>query len=317
MLVDGTAECHWSELKTKNSGAGTTGGHQTVSYRGEDVFLNQRVYMFGQKGAEAVEVQSGVYRYNFEFPLPPHLPGSLEASRGHIRYKVKAVLDIPWAFDKEFSLQFTLVRRYDLNVEPALRIPSKVEELKRFCCLFCESEPFLVTVTIPYSGFIPGQVIPIEISYNNKSQIDIDTTKIAIVRNIRYTSDRPYKIKVEPEEVIKTQYGGVGRGDEKTYNTEITLPLALLSSSAKICRVIQVSYELKVEAVAKGFHHRNVNIVLPIEIGSIPINFNDSLTQMNLPQSYATQNAYSDQHVAHSSSLRQFGSNKFIISRKF
>lgn len=186
--VYGAAKCHWTESRTVTSGSGRnrTTRTETTHFNGKDVYLNSRTYLFGADGADAMVIPSGTHRYDFACQLPPQLPASFEASYGSIRYKIEAVLDVPWSFDKEFNLQFTVVRIDDLNFHPELKIPSKAEEVKRFCCLFCESEPLMMTVTIPYTGYTPGQNIHVTIMYNNKSDVEITTTKIFLKRIIQF-----------------------------------------------------------------------------------------------------------------------------------
>lgn len=160
--------------------------NKTIHFRGSQVYLNSRVYLFGASGASPIEVQSGTHRYNFSCLLPSQLPSSFEGSDGHIRYSVEAVLDVPWFFDKTYQVQFTVVRVDDLNLHPELKIPSHSEEIKRFCCCFCESEPLIVTVVIPYTGYTPGQNIHFTITYNNKSNVQILSTKICLKRTVEF-----------------------------------------------------------------------------------------------------------------------------------
>lgn len=185
----GFARCHWTERKTRTSGSGknrrTTS--YTVYYEGKDVYLNTKTYLFGHDGAPAVEVPSGTHRYDFALQLPPMLPASFEASKGHIRYEIESVLDIPWSFDKEFKLQFTVARNDDLSLDSQLKIPVQMEEIQTFCCLCCQSQPMMMTVSIPRTGFAAGESIPININYINKSDVAADRTKINLKRIIRYT----------------------------------------------------------------------------------------------------------------------------------
>lgn len=187
-VVYGAAKCHWTETKRETQGTGENRRTvtRTISFDGKEVYLNTRTYLFGYKSADAVEVTSGTHRYDFECLLPPQLPASFEASHGSIRYHVEAVLDVPWSFDKEFELQFTVARNDDLNFQPYLKIPSQSEKIKRFCCLFCESEPLILTVTLPCTGYSPGQNIPVTIVYNNKSNVTITATRINLKRTIEY-----------------------------------------------------------------------------------------------------------------------------------
>lgn len=157
-----------------------------VHYEGRDVYLNTKTYLYGSSGASAVKMASGTYRYEFACPLPPQLPASFEATLGHIRYNVEAVLDIPWRFDKESKLQFTIVRNDDLNEFMDLKLPCKSEEIKRFWCLCCETDPLIITVTLPYSGFAPGQRILVAVNYANKSGVEVYNTKITLRRVVKF-----------------------------------------------------------------------------------------------------------------------------------
>lgn len=186
--VYGAASCHWTETQRRTTGTGNnrrTVTH-TIHFNGKNVYVNTKTYLFGHDGATAVEMPSGTHRYNFALQLPPLLPASFEASHGHIRYEVEAVLDVPWGFDKEFKLQFTIVRNDDLNFDPQLRMPCQMEEITTFCCLFCQSAPLMMTVSVPCTGFAAGQNIPININYVNKSDVDATRTKINLKRIIRY-----------------------------------------------------------------------------------------------------------------------------------
>lgn len=49
---------------------------------------------------------------------------------------------------------------------------------KTFCCLFCASAPLSVDVQAPVSGYCPGQVIPIEVDVENKSNVQLHLVKI-------------------------------------------------------------------------------------------------------------------------------------------
>jgi Arrestin (or S-antigen), N-terminal domain/Arrestin (or S-antigen), C-terminal domain len=277
-LVYGAAECHWTERQRTSSGFLSDRDRNrthTVHYKGEEVYLNQRTYLFGHPGADAVEVQQGTHRYDFACQLPPMLPASFEASLGHIRYKVKAVLDIPWGFDKEFNLQLTIIRHDDLNLNPALKMPSYSERIQSFgCCLFCNSAPVMMSVVLPYSGFVPGQVVPVTITYKNRSTTDINSTRLSLIRHTRFNSHTPeYKTRFDSEKMVKYQAGGCRRGEEQIINCELTLPMTMLKSNSTFCRVVQISYEVIIEGVTGGCS-KNLRMSIPIEIGSIPLNFN-------------------------------------------
>ena len=158
-----------------------------VLYEGKEVYINTKTYLFGSDGGDSIEVQAGTHRYEFECQLPPFIPASFVAKRGQIRYHIETSLDVPWGFDKEFKFPFTVIRVEDLNLLSLLKLPSRGEEIRKFCCLFCESDILMMTVTIPFSGYVPGQRIPITVDYENKSDVDVNRTKISFIRSVIFT----------------------------------------------------------------------------------------------------------------------------------
>lgn len=187
LIVYGKAECRFTksvrQARTRYELVAET---KTLNLIGKDIYLDTRTYLFGYQGASSVEIPAGIHRYSFECQLPPLLPASFEASHGHIRYNVKACLDIPWRFDKEFKLQFTVVRKDNLNDFPDLKFPCRNEQIRTFCSFFCRALQLTVTVTIPCGGFVPGQTIPITIEYINRSKVRVVRTKINLIRTIKF-----------------------------------------------------------------------------------------------------------------------------------
>ncbi|KAL7040021.1 hypothetical protein ACKWTF_000218 [Chironomus riparius] len=168
VTIYGEARAHWTETRSRTTGTGDNRRTEnyTVNFEGKEVYLNSRTYLFGQRGGPTFEIQPGVHRYEFACQLPERLAYTAELRHGSIRYHVEAVLDIPWSFDKETKIPFTVVRYDDLNFFPELRIPLKYEEIKTFCCLFCKSGPFIMTVAMPYTGLAVGQTVNITIDYS-------------------------------------------------------------------------------------------------------------------------------------------------------
>lgn len=185
--MNGAAYCKWKDHNHvyQNAGAYHRSG-RGIMFEGKEVYLNHKTYLLGSLGANAVEMLSGTYQYDFMFQLPLKLPASLESTHGNIRYNVEAVLDVPWSFDKKSKLPFTVVRIDDLNFQPELKFPTQIEEAKQFCCLFCKSNPLMMVITIPQTGFTPGENINVKVNYNNKSDVVVKSTRIDLVRNIRY-----------------------------------------------------------------------------------------------------------------------------------
>lgn len=187
-VIHGRAKCHWTESEQRTVGHGDNRRTEThdVHYEGKNVYLHTKSLLFGNTGGQPIELPSGIHRYNFQFPLPALIPASFEGSHGNIRYRVEAELDVPWGFDKEFKLQFTVARKDDLNFQPELKIPIRSEDIKKFCCWCCESDPLITTITLPFGGFVPGQDIPVMINYVNKSDVEVERTRIYLQRITKF-----------------------------------------------------------------------------------------------------------------------------------
>lgn len=275
VTVYGHARAHWTETRTRTTGSGknrhtTT---YTVHFEGKEVYLNSKTYLFGAHGSEARTIEPGIHRYNFACQLPDRLPYSMSAIHGQIEYCVEAVLDIPWRFDKECKMPFTVARIDDLNFYRDLQVGQKLEEIKTFCCLFCQSGPLLFSVSIPYSGFAGGQKIPIRVEYSNKSDVEVESTRVKLKRSIHFVSHTPEtKTRTDTEKMVEKFYPGVSENGSIDMMCEIDVPIILMNSNGNFCNVIRIEYFIEVEGIV-GSCHTNPEVRLPITIGSIPINF--------------------------------------------
>jgi hypothetical protein len=282
-LVYGFARAHWTEERTRTEGTGENRRTHTytVYYEGQEIFLNSKTYLFGHHGAEAKEIQPGIHRYNFSCQLPDMLPYTMDARHGNISYSVEAKLDIPWKFDKETKVPFTVLRHDDLNIYPELRIAQKMEQVKNFCCLFCRSGPLMLTVSVPCCGFAGGNRVPIRIEYINRSNVEVESTKVKLKRIISFTSHSPEsKTRCDTEKMVELYVDGVSKNGSVELETNLEIPIVMMNTNQRFCHVVRVSYYLEVEGVVSGCH-TNVSIQIPIEIGSVPIQLD---TGFNVPQ---------------------------------
>lgn len=181
LTIEGAAKCKWSEQR------GSGKSSYTVILRGKEQFLNSISYLFGSPDGESQKIEAGVHTYNFSCFLPHELPYSVEAAYGSIRYKVDANLDIPWGIDEKGVQEFTVCRYDDLNYYPDLKVPCQGEDMKTFCCMFCESDPLMFEVSIPYSGYTPGAAIDVAVKINNKTTTTVPRCQIELVKNTLYT----------------------------------------------------------------------------------------------------------------------------------
>lgn len=73
--------------------------------------------------------------------------------------------------------------------------------------------------------------------------------------------------KIEEEKMSETFVDGVKAESSVSYQKSLHIPHAVMVSNAKYCEIIQVSYELKVEAITAGWGD-NPKVKIPITIGT-------------------------------------------------
>lgn len=267
-MIRGVVKCQWAE--TENYGNST----RTVCYKGKDVLLDDKVTFF-----PGGKILVGIHRYDFECTLPLDIPGSYQTFLGIIEYKVQVKVDIPWAIDKNKEKRFTVVRVEDLNLNFMAFIPIKIETTKALCSILnCSRKPCILTLSIPHCGYVPGQDLPFQIEFRNKSDVSISYTNAALNRNTTYLSDTPFiKAKVKSEFIARVHIRRMNKNkDIYTYEGTLRIPSNLHPSNVHCSRKLKVSYELVIEVVLVGCHS-NVKIETAIIIGSIPITNADDL----------------------------------------
>lgn len=73
--------------------------------------------------------------------------------------------------------------------------------------------------------------------------------------------------------------------DIKTIQKAIAIPQIAVASNTKYCNVVQIYYELVVEAKVPGCR-KNVVMIIPITIGAVPLRFGDAFSNAELPSAY-------------------------------
>ena len=80
----------------------------------------------GQTSGNNPILQEGKHNYSFKYQLPDGLPASYEGDYGHVRYQIKAVIDIPWKFNHITKRTITVTSDVDLNDEPQATVGKNV-----------------------------------------------------------------------------------------------------------------------------------------------------------------------------------------------
>ncbi|KAL4704454.1 hypothetical protein ACJJTC_019553 [Scirpophaga incertulas] len=265
----GEAHTEWCESKQEENAQGTTESSDTM-HTGHEEYFQYSYYLLGSNTGSEIEIPAGKQTYNFTFTLPPVLPSSFEGECGYVRYTVKVTLDRPWKFDQETKMAFTVINALDLNLNPSYKDPIHMQLEKTFCCFCCASPPLSVDVRAPVSGYCSGQVIPIQVDIENKSNVQLDMVKVFLRKVVNYRATSPTTATKKTKHVILTiDVCNAPAGTTKHCNMSFEVP-PLPPSNLVNCNIIDLDYDLKVECVVSGMH-LNMKDRKYVTIGTVPL----------------------------------------------
>lgn len=265
----GECETSWSSNTTRRDAEGKS-TQVTVQHTGKEEYFSITYYLVGSKSGNEIELPPGTHKYPFTCALPPTLPSSFEGEFGHVRYTIKVTLDRPWKFDQETKMAFTVVSHMDLNVNPEYRAPMQLHIEKNFCCCWCKSGPLVVDVNLPVSGYCSGQVIPLDVSCENGSNVNVNDIHIEMRKIVKFRAQVPTaETKESKITIAEMKMGTVSGNSSKNWRETIQVP-PLPPSNLTNCSLIDLDYDIKVTCVPSGMHMKMDTSKLLI-IGTVPI----------------------------------------------
>lgn len=89
-----------------------------------------------------------------------------------------------------------------------------------------------------------------------------------------------HKTRVNEDNMFEVFERGVSSDGNVTFETNVVIPGIAMSSNIRYCNVVQIAYELVVETSVSGCH-KNVVIIIPVTIGSVALNFNNTYASSN------------------------------------
>ncbi|CAD6995998.1 arrestin domain-containing protein 17 [Ceratitis capitata] len=274
LKITGCADTSWKEStnRTKTDAKGHSKTEtETTHYRGHEDYIHSKTYLLSSSENQSAVIEPGIHTYTFACHLPQTCPTSFEGIYGHIRYLIKVELVRPWKFNQNFTRGFTVLKVMDLNYDsPLLRVPCKSEATKIFCCGPCKSQPLDIQVSLPQTGYVPGQTIPINVLVSNETNVKVEELKLELVMLICYYSQTPLtRTKNERIVVTKMKGDGVPVHCKKQFIYPLVVP-ATPPTCFNLCRIIQIAYQIEVAAKVKGWH-ANQTICTAVTIGNVPL----------------------------------------------
>ena len=181
----GTAKVEWTESRNKSS----------ITYTNSETYVDAEVVVwkadnpFGSK----LKLPIGEHNFPFSFQLPQNIPSSFKTASaaiytGQIRYKVVARIVQSGLMKLNHMIRARLTvenRTPRTDILRRYSQPATVSETKQLKFLFLKRGSVSATVTIPRTGFSPGEVIPISVDMCNESSGQI-TAAFALTRKEKF-----------------------------------------------------------------------------------------------------------------------------------
>jgi hypothetical protein len=163
-------------------------------------------------------------------------------------------------------MAFTCISPVDLNKVDSVKKNHRLEMEKTFCCLCCASGPLTCTVSLPTTGYVSGQTIPIQAEIENSSNVDVLKLKFLFMKNTQYHTQSPRLTKREEKIIAELGVGPYNRGETRTVKQSLDIP-PLPPSNLDNCGIIDLFYQLKVVCEVSGMFNRNLDGIIPITLG--------------------------------------------------
>ncbi|XP_053679456.1 arrestin domain-containing protein 2-like [Anopheles nili] len=265
LRIVGYTNVQWSQKR------GQGRRRRTVYFSAKrDHLSSVKVLVPSQQGGTTTELPAGEHVYEFACDLPANLPTSFEGSYGQCRYTAQVVMDRPWKFNLTYKVGFTVIKPLDLNtVSPAIRMPARMEDARVFCCGLWRTKPLFVRVTVPCTGYVPGQAIPLTIDLNNQSSRMIEGVNMKLLQEVTYNVEFPEKkTRQEVHTVVKHIGEGVAGETQRKYEQRLVVPTVAPTCAG--LNLINVSYRLHMTVRVEGCGMDPV-LEIPLTIGTIPL----------------------------------------------
>ncbi|XP_053668437.1 arrestin domain-containing protein 2-like [Anopheles marshallii] len=261
---------------------------RTVYYTAKrDHLSSMKVLVGSPDSGNPTELPAGEHIYEFACELPSHLPTSFEGSYGHCRYTAQVVMVRPWKFNLTYKVGFTVIQPRDLNLQsPSIRLPTRMEDARVFCCGFWRTKPLFVRVTVPYTGYVPGQAIPLTIDLNNQSSRIIEGVNMKLLQEITYRAEYPgSRTRREVHTIVKHIGDGVGSEALIQYKQRLVVPTVIPTCGD--LNIISVGYRLHITVRVTGCGSDPV-LEIPLIIGTTPLMLEQPSSVAIPPETTAT-----------------------------
>ncbi|XP_011209238.2 arrestin domain-containing protein 3 [Bactrocera dorsalis] len=261
--ITGKGKCKWIEILRKNSNNESA---RSLFYSSKEIYAHNEhtLPVFEPRG---IELNPGEHNFEFTVPLEYNLPSSFKGSYGSIKYKLRIVIQRPWTFDERHIIPLTVLKHMPLS--PCYRSnPTSLEkQITKTISLF-GTRPITMLALLPEDSAVRGEPLRICVTVTNNSTTNVEKLRFSVLQYIWYYSHVPLRVqKMECVPLVNKETGAVHKKSERSFAHELMIPPTTQPSDDELSGVINISYELRVEAVLRGFF-KNLILNLPFKMYS-------------------------------------------------
>ncbi len=253
----GRANVHWTEHQ----------GHGwEVDYKNSETYVCVRAILWKLRNAPTGNLPIGEHCFPFSFQLPQNAPASFEGKCGHVRYEVEGRIFQSGVINSIIKSSPSIKANLYVRdaILPLYNDPITMEKSKRLR-FFCFNSGFVSTsVSIPRTGFSPGEIIPISMHVDNQSSRQICVVSTLQRKDIFIASVG--RLREETSSVAKMTSSIIMPGVVMPYTDENLFIPAEVKTTMRNCSCIIVEYELAIKVLIP--YSFNMKLKIPVVIAN-------------------------------------------------
>jgi hypothetical protein len=258
----GRSYVHWTESHTE--GSGDNRRTVTRSYTSSEAYVDLTTIAWNNQQVPGGNLPPGQYSWPFNFNIPPTVPSSFEGSVGNIRYSIVATIVTGMLkFNHNVEVLIPVLQLVQIT-DPRLLQPVRQEVQKTVCCLCCASQPIVLSVATPKTGFCLGESFQLHVSVENGSNRQVSISAV-LKQSITYYARGGQRMSWKIHASVRSDAieGHTSRNWDPTIEVP-TINVDIFHGSS--CRNIEMRYFLEVTCSIPGA--LDLPTVIPLQLGN-------------------------------------------------
>ena len=282
---NGKSYVHWTETRTE--GSGDNQRTVTDSFTSSESYVDLIGTVWSSQQSSDGKLAPGQYSWPFRFNIPATAPSSFEGTVGHIRYNL--IGRIGAGLLKLVEVQIPVQQLVRIT-DPRLLQPQRKEIQKTVCCMCCASQPIILTVAVPKTGFCIGESFQLHVSLENGSARRV-FMMVNLTRKVTFFAEgnRTWRTKI----LLSIQSDRIEAHGIRNWDPTIEIPFLLcmiiIAATLKLPILSLFIVEYPVLSTSLLSFHFNLGIVerkcLDILNRKLHLNLLESILPHSLPLS--------------------------------